>query len=232
MIDRYSITATAEQVSMRFLADVPDFYKAHYNASPTHLLPVITSSTPQGVSSFYWGTAPTWAKNKSVSEKIINLHIEDFSEKLSLKKALRKQRCIVPADGFYGWKRVGKKTSIPFRFVFKSQRLFSFPALWEEFEDTDGVQIQTFAIVTSPADRIVGSIQDRMPVILSRESEDIWLNQDSSEDALLKAISASDTKDMNYYPVSPRISQQDVDVPSLIVPTPPSDQYGNLTLFD
>jgi len=232
MIDRYSITATAEQIAVRFSVDVPDFYKAHYNASPTHLLPVITSATPQGLSSFFWGAAPGWAKNKSVGEKIINLRKEDFDEKVSLKKALRKQRCIVPADGFYGWKKVGKKTSIPYRFVFKSQRLFSFPGLWEEFEDTDGVQIQTFAIITMPADSMVSPVQERMPIILSRQSETIWLNKDSTEEALLKAISASDTREINYYPVSPRISQQDVDLPSLIVPTPPSDQHGNLTLFD
>jgi len=232
MIDRYSITASAEQIAERFSVDVPDFYKAHYNASPTHILPVITSSTPQGLSSFYWGTAPGWAKNKSVSEKIINLHSEDFREKVSLRKALRKQRCIIPADGFYGWKKVGKKTSIPYRFVFKSQRLFSFPGLWEEFEDTDGLQIQTFTIITCPADRTVTPVQDRMPIILSRESEKAWLDQETDEDALLKAISGADTKELNYYPVSPRISQQDVDVPSLIVPTPPSDQHGNLTLFD
>lgn len=232
MIDRYSITATADQLAEHFSVDVPDFYKAHYNASPTHILPVITSSTPQGLSSFYWGTAPGWAKNKSVSEKIINLHSEDFAEKVSLRKALKKQRCIVPADGFYGWKKVGKRTSIPYRFVFKSQRLFAFPALWEEFEDTDGVQIQTFAIVTSAADRTVSPVQDRMPVILTRASEKVWLDKDSSEESLLQAISISDTKEMNFYPVSPRIREQDVDVPSLIVPTPPSDQHGNLTLFD
>lgn len=232
MIDRYSITASAEQIAERFSVDVPDFYKAHYNASPTHILPVITSTTPQGLSSFYWGTAPGWAKNKSVSEKIINLHSEDFKEKVSLRKALNKQRCIIPADGFYGWKKVGKKTSIPYRFVFKSQRLFSFPGLWEEFEDTDGVQIQTFTIITIPSDRTVTPIQDRMPIILSRESEKAWLDEKTNEAPLLEIIDNSDTKDLNYYPVSPRISQQDVDVPSLIVPTPPSDQHGNLTLFD
>ena len=145
---------------------------------------------------------------------------------------MRKQRCIVPADGFYGWKKVGKKTSIPYRFVFKSQRLFAFPGLWEEFEDNDGVQIQTFTIITVPSDTMVSPVQDRMPVILTRQAETVWLNKESTEEALFKAISVSDTKDMNYYPVSPRISQQDVDLPSLIVPTPPSDQHGNLTLFD
>lgn len=232
MIDRYSITASSPLVSERFSVDVPEFYKAHYNASPTHLLPVITSTTPQGLSLFYWGTAPEWAKNKTVSEKIINVRREDFAEKPALRKALAKQRCIVPADGFYGWKKVGKKTSIPYRFILKADGLFSFPALWEEFEDTDGNQIQTFTIITCSSDNVVTPIQDRMPVILTPDGEQTWLNKESTEEALLNILAASNTKDLNYYPVSPRISQQDVDVPSLIVPTPPSDQHGNLTLFD
>src|SRR5687768_4509068 len=232
MIDRYSITASASEVAERFSVDVPEFYKAHYNASPTHLLPVITSATPQGLSLFYWGTAPEWAKNKALSEKIINLHGEDFPEKPGLKKALLKQRCIVPADGFYGWKKIGKKTSIPYRFIFKTQGLFSFPALWEEFEDTDGNQIQTFTIITSPSNSVVNVVQERMPLIMDRESEKTWLDKESSEEILLEIINTPATNDLDYYPVSPRISQQNVDVPSLIVPTPPSDQHGNLTLFD
>lgn len=232
MIDRYSITASSSEVAERFSVDVPEFYKAHYNASPTHLLPVITSTTPQGLSLFYWGTAPEWAKNKALSEKIINLHGEDFPEKPGLQKALLKQRCIVPADGFYGWKKIGKKTSIPYRFILKTQGLFSFPALWEEFEDTDGNQIQTFTIITSPSNSVVNVIQERMPLILDRESEKAWLDKESPEEVLLEIISNPGTNDLDYYSVSPRISQQNVDVPSLIVPTPPSDQHGNLTLFD
>lgn len=232
MIDRYSITASAEQISERFSVDVPEFYKAHYNASPTQLLPVITSATPEGVSLFYWGTAPEWAKNKTVSEKLINFRAEQFPEKPMLKKSLRTQRCIVPADGFYGWKKVGKKTSIPFRFVMKSQGIFSFPALWEEFEDTDGHPIQTFAVITVAADQAVNSVQERMPLILNRQTEKIWLNKDSEEEKLLGIFSLADTAGISYYPVSPRISQMDIDVPSLITPTPPADQHGNLTLFD
>lgn len=232
MIDRYSITASASQVSERFSVDVPDFYKAHYNASPTHLLPVITSATPQGLSNFYWGTAPGWANNKTVSEKIINARAEEFTDKASLKRALKKNRCLVPADGFYGWKKVGKKTSIPYRFVLKSRELFSFPGIWEEFEDTDGNQIQTFSIVTRQADHIVEAIQERMPLIFTREAEQHWLDKDSTEETLLSIISSTESSELDYYPVSPRISQQEVDVPSLIVPTPPSDQHGNLTLFD
>lgn len=232
MIDRYSITASAEQVAGRFSVDVPEFYNARYNASPTQLLPVITSTSPQGVSLFYWGTAPDWAKNKNLSEKFINLRAESFGEKPALKKAIRTQRCIIPADGFYGWKKVGKKTNIPYRFVFKSGDIFSFPALWEEFEDTEGHEIQTFTIFTLPADNIVNIIQDRMPVILHRETEKIWLDKNAAEEKLMEILSTSATTDMNYYPVSPKISEINIDVPSLITPTPPADQHGNLTLFD
>ncbi len=232
MIDRYSITASAEQVAERFSVDVPEFYHAHYNASPTQLLPVITSSTPQGVSLFYWGTAPEWARNKNLSEKIINLRTENFVEKPTLKKAMRTHRCIIPADGFYGWKKVGKKTTIPYRFVLNSGNIFSFPALWEEFEDTEGHEIQTFTIITIASDAVVNLIQERMPVILNPESEKLWLASASEEDTLLNILSSSGGSDLNYYPVSPKISQSGIDLPSLIIPTPPADQHGNLTLFD
>ncbi len=232
MIDRYSITASAEQVAERFSVDVPEFYNAHYNASPTQLLPVITSSSAQGVSLFYWGTVPEWARNKHLSEKFINLRAENFAEKPTLKKAMQKHRCIIPADGFYCWKKVGKKINIPYRFVLNSKDIFSFPALWEEFEDTEGHEIQTFTIITIPSDNVVNIIQERMPVILNRQTEKVWLDMASEEDKLLKVLSSSATTGMNYYPVSPKISQRDIDVPSLILHTPPADQHGNLTLFD
>ena len=232
MIDRYSITASATEISERFSVDVPDFYKAHYNASPTQLLPVITSATTQGLSSFFWGTAPDWAKNKTLSEKIINLGAEHFAEKPTLKKAMRTHRCIIPADGFYGWKKLGKKTSVPYRFVLEKEKIFSFPGLWEEFEDSDGQQIQTFTIITIPADKVVSAIQERMPLILTRQTEKLWLDKTSDEEKLMSILSQTNPTELNYYPVSPRISQVDVDVPSLIIPTPPADQHGNLTLFD
>lgn len=232
MIDRYSITISPAEMSDRFSVDVPEFYKAHYNASPTQLLPVITSAAPEGLSSFYWGTAPEWANNKTLSEKLVNQRAENFPEKPTLKKALRSRRCIVPADGFYGWKKLGKKTSIPYRFVIRSRPVFSFPGLWEEFEDTDGNQIQTFTLITRSANKVVSTIQERMPVILGLQSEKIWLDKESPEESLMQIFSMQDVTDLNFYPVSPRINQKDVDVPSLIAPTPPADQHGNLTLFD
>jgi len=138
MIDRYSITASSAKINERFRAEVLDTYTPRYNAAPTQLLPVITHSTPHGVSTFFWGTSPEWSKNKSLSEKIINIRAETIMEKPPLKKAMMKSRCLIPADGFYAWKKVGKKTAIPYRFIIPDQELFSFAGTWEEFEDNEG----------------------------------------------------------------------------------------------
>jgi putative SOS response-associated peptidase YedK len=231
MIERYTITPTPEALRERFEVDVPDFYKPNYNASPTQLLPVITANAPEGISLFYWGEIPKWAKNKTPSEKIINVRTETLPEKTSLKKSLTKARCLIPADGFYAWKKVGKKTTIPYRFV-STQSLFSFAGLWEEFEDEDGVEMHTFTIFTIPANETVLNIQERMPVMFDKEAEKIWLNKEATESELTALLVPYDAKKMSYYPVSPRINDVKIDLPSLIMPTLPADQHGNLTLFD
>jgi putative SOS response-associated peptidase YedK len=232
MIDRYSLTVTAERISERFSAEVPVTFAPSYNAAPTHLLPVITSASPQGVSTFYWGTSPQWGKNKTLSEKIINVRAEQIQEKTSYKKAVAKTRCLVPADGFYAWKKAGKKTMIPYRFVTKDQDLFSMAGLWEEYEDTDGNEFHTFTIITTAANDLVSTIYERMPVILARSAERIWLDQNASEDDLIKLLISYPSQDINLYSVSPGISDMNANVPSLIIPAPPADQFGNLTLFD
>jgi putative SOS response-associated peptidase YedK len=232
MIERYSITASAKQLSERFSVDVPEVYKPKYNAAPTQILPVITSAAAKGVSFFYWGISPEWSKNKIPGEKIINLEAASFDDKPALKRALKKTRCIIPADGFYAWKKVGKKTSIPYRFVNSNSELFSFAGLWEEFEDTDGNEIHTFRVITVPATASVESVSERMPLILSAEQEFAWLDAVQEEETLLSILKINPVQQLNYYPVSPVISNIAQDLASMIIPTPPADQHGNLTLFD
>lgn len=232
MIDRYSITASAGKIKERFQADVLDSYIPKYNAAPTQLLPIITQSTPHGVSTFFWGTSPEWSKNKPLSEKIINVRAETIIEKPASKKAMMKTRCLIPADGFYAWKKVGKKTAIPYRFIATDQEVFSIAGLWEEFEDNDGNELHTFSLITIAANEIVVSVQERMPVILTPESEKIWMDHASAESDLIRVLLPYAAEKMNYYSVSPRIVDTNINTPSLIIPTPPADQFGNLTLFD
>jgi putative SOS response-associated peptidase YedK len=231
MIERYTITATREQLQQRFAIEVPEFYKTHFNAAPTHLLPAILQGS-LGVSLFFWGTPPEWAKNKTVSEKLINIRAESFTERPATRKTLKKYRCLIPCDGFYGWKKVGKKTLIPYRFVLAENALFSLAGIWEEFEDTEGATHHTFKLITIESNDLVASVSDRMPVLFEKNQEAVWMNAESTEEQLLELLKPNSEAKLTMYTVSPRINDTNLDVPSLIIPTPPADQFGNLTLFD
>jgi len=231
MIERYSLTASPEQVGAYFGVDAHGYVKPHFNAAPSQLLPVITMKSG-GLSHFYWGVSPQWAKNKSIGEKIINVREEQLLERAVMKKRLAKYRCAVPADGFYAWRKLGKKTSIPNRFELQGKGLFSIAALWEEYDDENGEQFHTFTIITRQANRWVEAIHDRMPAILDLEGHQTWLHPDSNEDSLISTLASSISIALDHYTVSPRINSPAVNDATLIIPTPPADQFGNLTLFD
>ncbi len=230
MFIRYSITAEAEEVARRFSVDVPDGYQPNFNAAPTHLLPVITQDSQRGISFFYWGAPPSWAKKKALAEKIVNIRFEAIAEKLVLRKKLLEKRCLIPADGFYDWKKTGKKTSIPYRFTRKDKGLFSIAGLWEEYDDDEGNMFHTFSVITRPAVVSVLPICDRMPVLLTQDDEATWLNtQDIT--TLLSQLEAF-REDLEYYSVSSMVNSPDRNSKLVILPAPPADQYGNLSLFD
>lgn len=232
MIERYSITASADELCERFECEMPMLYQPFFNACPTRLLPVITNTHLSGFSVFYWGTSPEWSKNKTLSEKIINVRNEMFQEKPMLRKMLMRARCLIPADGFYCWKKVGKKSMIPYRFVLSKQGVFSMAGIWEEYEDTDGNEFHTFTIITVPANSLVEHVAARMPAVLQPGEEKAWLSPDTNEEQLLALLRPYAATDMNVYSVSPLINDINKDVPSMIRPSPPADQFGNLTLFD
>jgi putative SOS response-associated peptidase YedK len=232
MIERYSIHASARQIASRFQIEEPEAYKPRYNAAPSQLLPVITHENPQGFSYFYWGTAPAWSKNKTIAERIINARGELINDKPVLKKNLKTHRCLIPADGFYAWKKVGKKTNVPWRIILKSKEVFSIAGMWEEYDDHEGNSFHTFSMITIPAEKWISEITDRVPVIFSNEEEKIWLDKNSLADQLISLLNVYPADLMEGYNVSPGINLIDRDNPSLIVPTPPADQFGNLTLFD
>lgn len=173
---------------------------------------------------------PEWAHNKSLPEKLINVRVESFPEKSSLMRALRKNRCLIPADGFYAWKRTGKKTLVPYRFTFEDPAVAGLAGIWEEFDDTDGKTHHTFSIITCPAPYPWNSMTDRIPFLLSQENERRWLT--GTEEEAGRILQDQPKTGLTYYPVSPRIADSTLDTPSLIKATPPSDQFGNLTLFD
>ncbi len=230
MFSRYSLVASADELAKRFAVDVPEAYRVQYNAAPSHLLPVITQDSQKGLSFFYWGAPPLWANKKPLGEKIINTRLELLSEKPVLQKKMRENRCLIPADGFYEWKRAGKKTSIPYRFTLEDKTVFSIAGLWEEYDDEQGNVFHTFTVITREAHTSVLPVSERMPVILNIGFEAGWLS--SKSDSELLSMLKSSACSLEYYSVSHRVNSPDRNDKFVIMPAPPADQYGNLTLFD
>ncbi|WP_114749030.1 SOS response-associated peptidase [Pleomorphovibrio marinus] len=231
MCGRYSLAKSKLELEARFEAEMLDDFKPRYNIAPTQLVPVVTSDSPKGFSYFYWGITPQFAKNKPVSQKLINARSETVAEKASFRNAFKNHRCLVPADGFYEWKKVGKKMKIPYRFTMMDEKLFSFAGIWEEFETQEGDIAHTFLILTTMPNNLVGEVHDRMPVILPSEQEEKWLDSQTSEEELLGMLSTYPEEQMISYTVSPMVNQVANDTPYVLRKTMPMDQFGNYTLF-
>lgn len=231
MIERYSIAASTDQLMQRYGIEKSEAYQPVYNAAPSQLLPVITHEHPQGFSFFFWGLPPKWVKGKALAEKTINIRAELIADKPVIRKNLVQRRCLIPADGFYCWKKVGKKTSIPWRFTFSTKEIVSWAGIWEEYEEEEE-NFHTFQMITRPSPSAIAEVTDRIPVILTKETEKLWLNPTAAESDLLLLLNKAESPKMDGYSVSPQLNSPGFNKPSLLLPAPPSDQFGNLTLFD
>jgi putative SOS response-associated peptidase YedK len=231
MIDRYSIAATADQLKSRFKAENTEPHQPRYNAAPGHLLPIILQHSPEGMSYFYWGAPLQQGKNRSMGEKIINLRAEQIIEKPVFQKKLRHYRCLVPADGFFAWRHIGKKTTTPYRFVFPEKSILSMAGIWEEYQENEEDHVHTFMIITTLANNHLSPIIDRMPALLDEATEKIWMNKESTTEELLEVLKPLNVP-MEHFTVSHRITSPEINEASLLLPAPASNQFGNLTLFD
>jgi putative SOS response-associated peptidase YedK len=231
MCGRYSLSKSKIELEERFQAEMLPEFKPRYNIAPTQLVPVITSASPKGFSFFYWGITPDFGKNKPVALKLINARAETIDQKISFKSSFQKRRCIIPADGFYEWKKLGKKTKIPYRFTMREEELFSIAGIWEEYESVNGETQHTFLILTTTPNEIVSEIHDRMPVILTKEAEKKWLDSYTSEEDLKKILKPFAADSMLSFSVSPLVNSVQNDTPAVIRKTSPMDQHGNYTLF-
>ncbi len=113
----------------------------------------------------------------------------------------------------------------------RDKSIFSFPGLWEEYDDEDGNSFHTFTLITVPSTDVVLTVIERMPVIMDKSNEKIWLNKESTDNDLTSLLIGTSVQ-IDGFPVSPQLNSISFDRPSLILPVPPADQFGNLTLFD
>jgi putative SOS response-associated peptidase YedK len=165
------------------------------------------------------GVNPYWAKNAKFQFTTINARLEGIESKPAFRKPFKSRRCLVPATGFFEWDK-SAKPSQPYYFRLKHEELFAFAGLYDIWKDPKtGTEIQSYTIITTEANGVVGKIHHRMPVILQKEYEDEWLNPDIVEpERLLPLLKQYPDKDMEAYPVSTEVNRPKNDTSDLITP--------------
>ncbi|MDZ7608450.1 MAG: SOS response-associated peptidase [Cyclobacteriaceae bacterium] len=230
MCGRYTIIATVKEIERRFGVEVPAAYGPRYNAAPTQLLPVITNESPGQLVFFRWGLQPSWAMDKA-TPPLINSRIETITEKPAFRNSLMQCRCLVPADGYYEWKRLSKKSKIPYRIGLEKNELFSFAGIWTVAVDEKQNSRYSFSIITTTATNELASIHDRMPVILNREEEKLWLTESFAGGDYTGFLINNMNSKLTYYSVSSLVNSVNNEGSALIKPALAMDQFGNLDLF-
>jgi putative SOS response-associated peptidase YedK len=226
MCGRYSLTRREAEIEERFgieqlLMDRADF-KPRYNIAPTQLVPVIVDQDGQRVlAEMKWGLIPFWAKDIKKTKPIINARSESIAEKPFFKQAANKRRCLIPADGFFEWKKVNKD-KIPMFIHMDERELFAFAGLWDEWKSPDGEQIlRTCTIITTEANGKITPLHDRMPVIVRPEHEARWLDPSIKDiEKLRDVLEQLPDNALDMYQVSQEVNSYKKDEPSLLEPAP------------
>ena len=219
MCGRYTLTKGIDAVQARFnVLFNPALYKPRYNVAPTQNVPVITSQDGRNQGEFMrWGLVPMWAKDIKIGYRMINARAETLGEKSAWSRLLKRRRCLIPADGFYEWKKDGSKTGVPHRIVLQGEDLFAFAGLWDEWRSPDGETIRSCTIITTESNALIAPIHDRMPVILHPEAEEFWLDTALEDtETLTRMLAPYRSDDMEAYPVSTLVNKPGADVPECI----------------
>lgn len=189
-----------------------------YNIAPSQTVLAITEHNGEPKTSFYqWGLVPAWSGDL---KGFINARAETLREKPSFSESFQRRRCLIPADGFYEWKRAGKLKQ-PYYFQMKDQEPFAFAGIWDQWEG-EGRLIVSCAIITTTPNELLASIHNRMPVIVSPASHQAWLNNEATPGELAALLSPFPAEQMKSHPVSNEVNHATIDNEHLVEPCDPS----------
>jgi putative SOS response-associated peptidase YedK len=226
MCGRYFLSRTPEEIARWFATRnaLPNF-PARYNIAPTDPVLAVRFNRKSGersLDTLRWGLVPHWAKDLKFGARAINARAESLATTPAFRDAFAARRCLIPASGFYEWKKEGDNR-VPYAIMPTEEPLFAFAGLWENWRDRSGGKeaswIRTCSIVTGEPNALLAPIHDRMPVILSREAWPRWLGEeDASQEELSALLAPVPPERMRIYPVSPRVNSVKNDDAGLIEP--------------
>ena len=218
MCGRFSLSTAPDWVAEHFgLEEVPDL-KPRYNIAPTQDVAVVRQRPAGGkhLGLLRWGLLPASMPDAPGGAPLINARSETVADKPSFRQAFLQRRCLVPADGFFEWKRVNGRKQ-PIYFTLRDHEPFAFAGLWERWVASDGHPVESCTILTTEPNALVLPVHDRMPLILEPAGYDAWLAHDSDpERDLVPLFRPYSGGQMESYPVSPMVNSAEPDAPECI----------------
>jgi len=207
MCGRFTLTTSVRDLADLFQATEVELPAAlpHFNIPPSaQVLAVrqLPGHAGRQLVALQWGLIPAWAKDPSIGNRLINARAESAADKPSFRDAFRRRRCLVPADGFFEWKKQGGKKE-PYLVRLRDGKPFAFAGLWERWQELDGKPVETCTILTTGANDLVRPIYERMPVILETGAYAPWLDPALHDrEKLLPLLDAYPAAKMTAYRVS------------------------------
>jgi len=218
MCGRYAVTTAPEAMRALFrYLEQPNF-PPRYNVAPTQ--PVAIVRMVEGEREFAlvrWGLIPAWVKDPRGFSLLINARGESVLDKPAFRNAMKRRRCLFPADGFYEWKREGDRKQ-PYFVRLKSGQPMALAGLWETWSGPNGEELETAAIVTTAASRSIAHIHDRMPVVVAPEAFDFWLDPNVDAQTAAAVIAPAPDAALEAYEVSSAVNRTANDSPDLLEP--------------
>jgi putative SOS response-associated peptidase YedK len=215
---------TGADLEARFLFDDPVEFVVtpRYNIAPTQDAPVVVMREGhRRLEKFRWGLVPPWADDPGMGARMINARAETVHQSKAFRSAFTRRRCLVPASGFFEWKKEqGGARKTPYNFFMKDEQAFAFAGLWEIWQrDPNSPPLHSFTIITTDANGLVKPVHDRMPVILSRDAETVWLDPGQGDEHALRALlRPCPVGDMACHTVSALVNSPKNDSPECIRP--------------
>jgi putative SOS response-associated peptidase YedK len=226
---RYSLKPVdPAQLRARFpIGETLEITPPYYNITPTSEVLAVTTDRdgrPRG-EHLRWGLVPNWAKDTNVGFKMINARAETLAERPAYRGAFERFRCLIPADGFYEWQTVvSASRKQPFHITLSDRALFAFAGLWSVWHRGEPEELRSCTIITTAANSTVAAVHDRMPVILPRESEQLWLSHDAPLGELERLLRGLPAEAMALRPVGPAVNDARYDGPECLLDPPPPVQ--------
>jgi putative SOS response-associated peptidase YedK len=229
MCGRYASARSVDDIAGAFGisdSDVDDdLPAADWNIAPTKTVPaVVARDGGPALTALRWGLVPSWSQSRSSGATLFNARIETVTEKAAFRDAVRRRRCLLPADGWYEWARWPDGRRVPHFLSAADGCLVALAGIWESWRDAEGHELRSMAILTGAAPVDLSSVHDRAPVVLDPGEWSAWLDPGSPEAVVRALLRPTSSGTITVWSVSDRVGDVRANGPELAAPVPVDEQ--------